>query len=300
MNPLQIGASVAVLVAASAWCAVRALRRAPRSLAAARRQMYGVSRPDGTTDLQATLYGSWGDVLSAGPAGHWVARRFGGGLQVASLTVVDVVTRLAISMAALLLVVLAAVAALMSLGLLPPSSFWLLLAPLVALMGGWVVIHDVADRIDRKRRLFRRTANDFVQLVAVGLTTDQSVEEAVRFALGVGLSDEFGALRAELQSAPQRGVQLWEAIDDFGRRYEVRELAEFASSLERQGVQGVSITDTVASLSAAMRAKALDELERDADRANANLSGPTIGFVVSTIVFLAYPLAQRISDAFGG
>ena len=44
----------------------------------------------------------------------------------------------------------------------------------------------------------------------------------------------------------------------------------------------------------------LDELEREADRANANLSGPTIGFVVSTIVFLAYPLAQRISDAFGG
>ena len=40
--------------------------------------------------------------------------------------------------------------------------------------------------------------------------------------------------------------------------------------------------------------------ERDADQANANLSGPTIGFVVSTIVFLAYPLAQRISDAFGG
>ena len=51
---------------------------------------------------------------------------------------------------------------------------------------------------------------------------------------------------------------------------------------------------------ASMRAKALDELERDADKANANLSGPTIGFVVTTIVFLAYPLAQRISDAFGG
>jgi hypothetical protein len=49
-----------------------------------------------------------------------------------------------------------------------------------------------------------------------------------------------------------------------------------------------------------MRAKSLDELEREADRANANLSGPTVGFVVTTIVFLAYPLAQRISDAFGG
>ncbi len=80
----------------------------------------------------------------------------------------------------------------------------------------------------------------------------------------------------------------------------MRELSEFAASIERQGLQGVSISDTVASLAASMRAKALDELERDADKANANLSGPTIGFVVTTIVFLAYPLAQRISDAFGG
>jgi hypothetical protein len=53
-------------------------------------------------------------------------------------------------------------------------------------------------------------------------------------------------------------------------------------------------------MAVAMRERALDELERAADRANANLAGPTIGFVVATIAFLAYPLAQRISDAFGG
>ena len=85
-----------------------------------------------------------------------------------------------------------------------------------------------------------------------------------------------------------------------GRRFGVRELSEFASSIERQGLQGVSISATVASLAASMRAKALDELEREADKANANLSGPTIGFVVTTIVFLAYPLTQCISEVFGG
>ena len=30
------------------------------------------------------------------------------------------------------------------------------------------------------------------------------------------------------------------------------------------------------------------------------VSGPTIGFVVATMVFLAYPLAVRIGEAFGG
>ena len=107
-------------------------------------------------------------------------------------------------------------------------------------------------------------------------------------------------LRNELGTAPQRGVPVWEALDEYGRRVEVRELCEFAASIERQGLQGVSIGETVSSLATSMRAKALDLLEREADKANANLAGPTVGFVVTTIVFLAYPLAQRISEAFGG
>jgi hypothetical protein len=49
-----------------------------------------------------------------------------------------------------------------------------------------------------------------------------------------------------------------------------------------------------------MRERTLDDLERDADKVNANLAGPTICFVVTTIVFLAYPLAIRIGGAFGG
>jgi Flp pilus assembly protein TadB len=193
-----------------------------------------------------------------------------------------------------------ATSGLAALGLLPPSPLWALLAIALSVLAGGMSISDVSSKIDRRGRELRQAANDFVQLVAVGLTTDQSVEEAIRFALAVGSSDAFDALREELITAPQRGVPVWEALDEFGRRFGVRELSEFAASIERQGLQGVSISDTVASLATSMRSKALDELEREADRANANLSGPTIGFVVTTIVFLAYPLAQRVSAAFGG
>jgi Flp pilus assembly protein TadB len=196
--------------------------------------------------------------------------------------------------------VFGAVAALMAAGLLPSSPVWFVLPVVFAAMAAWMTVRDVDSKIEARRKELRQAANDFVQLVAVGLTTDQSVEEAIRFALGVGASDAFESLKTEVSTAPQRGVPVWEAIDDFGRRCGVRELCEFANSLERQGVQGVSISQTVGTLATAMRAKSLDELEREADRANANLSGPTVGFVVTTIVFLAYPLAQRISDAFGG
>ncbi len=224
----------------------------------------------------------------------------GDGLQLIRRTADDVATRIVVASVALGFATLCMVASLMAVRVLPPSPWWMLLVIAAAVAGGTVMWGDTRSAVARRTREFRRTTADFIQMVAVGLTTDQSVEEAVQFALGVGESDLFDLLRDELATAPMRGVPLWEALDQLGQTFRQRELCEFAGSIERQGTQGVSITDTVNTLAAAMRAKALDELERDADRANANLSGPTIGFVVATMVFLAFPLAVRIGEAFGG
>jgi Flp pilus assembly protein TadB len=243
---------------------------------------------------------AWSGHLRDGAAVRWTERHFDARLELVGQTASDVVVRAGMAAGVMVFAVFGAVAALMAAGLLPSSPVWFVLPLVFAAMAAWITVRDVDSKIEARHKELRQAANDFVQLVAVGLTTDQSVEEAIRFALGVGASDAFESLKTEVSTAPQRGVPVWEAIDDFGRRSGVRELCEFANSLERQGVQGVSISQTVGTLATAMRAKSLDELEREADRANANLSGPTVGFVVTTIVFLAYPLAQRISDAFGG
>ena len=224
----------------------------------------------------------------------------GDGLQLIRRNVEDVAGRIVVASVSLGFATLCMVASLMAIRVLPPSPWWMLVVIAAAVAGGTVMWGDTRSAVARRTREFRRTTADFIQMVAVGLTTDQSVEEAVQFALGVGESDLFDLLRDELATAPMRGVPLWEALDQLGRTFRQRELCEFAGSIERQGTQGVSITDTVNTLATAMRAKALDQLERDADRANANLSAPTIGFVVATMVFLAFPLAVRIGEAFGG
>ncbi len=297
MNPLEIGALAGLLVAAGLWCLVRSVQRAPRSLAAARHRMHGSGLVGYSVRTQRS---QWADSLAAGLPGRWAIRHFGIGLRVLGLTPVDVVTRVLTSAGIMLFVTASALSGLIALGLLPQSPIWLLVVAALTLLAGWLAVSDISGKIDRHTRELRQASTDFVQLVAVGLTTDQSAEEAVRFALAVGSSDAFDSLRDQLNTAPQRGIPVWEALDEFGRRFGVRELSEFATSIERQGLQGVSICDTASSLAISMRAKALDELEREADTVNANLSGPTIGFVVTTIVFLAYPLAQRISAAFGG
>ena len=225
---------------------------------------------------------------------------FGDGLRLVRRSAHEVATRIVVASVALGFATLCMLASTMAIGLLPASPWWFVLVGLAAAVGGVVMWSETRSAVAQRRREFRRTTTDFIQMVAVGLTTDQSVEEAVQFALGVGESDVFDLLRDALATAPMRGVPLWEALDQLGRTFQQRELCEFAGSIERQGTQGVSITDTVNTLAVAMRAKALDELERDADRANANLSGPTIGFVVATLVFLAFPLAVRIGEAFGG
>jgi hypothetical protein len=295
MTPLQIGALVAVLLGAAAWCGTVALRRAPRSLAEARRRMRGEDPSNGTP------FGSeWPTSLASTRFGRSIVVRFGDDLGIVDLTPADVVSRVVVSAAILTGALGAATAALTSMGLLPASFVWWVACLAFGALAGWIALRDVASKIERRRLEVRQAANDFIQLVAVGLTTDQSVEEAVRFALAVGSSPAFDELRRVVLAAPQRGVAVWDAINEFGERFDVRELREFAASVERQGLQGVSIGDSVSTLAASMRSTALDRLEREADKANANLSGPTIGFVVTTIVFLAYPLAQRISDAFGG
>jgi Flp pilus assembly protein TadB len=229
-----------------------------------------------------------------------VQRRFGADLELIDSTPAGVASKVLLASAGFLLGTLSSVAALAALGALEPAWWWPAAALAVGALAGWTSFRGVVNRVERARRALRQAANDFVQLVAVGLTTDQSVEEAISFALDVGAGEGFDRLRRQIVTAPQRGVPVWDAIDEVGGRHDVRELREFAVCVERQGTQGVSIGDSVAALATGMRAKALDELEREADRANANLSGPTVGFVVATVVFLAYPLAQRISDAFGG
>jgi Flp pilus assembly protein TadB len=292
VNTMRTAAAVMVVLGAALWSIVRSMRRAPVSVALARAAMSGSLPNAGAT--------TWRARATEGYLSERLGRHFGTGLEVIDWTPVDAATRVLVAAVTMTSAVGGAVAALVSMGLLPLHVLWLVAPVLCGAFAAWVQGRDIASRIERRRNEYRQAANDFVQLVAVGLTTDQSVEEAVGFALGVGATDAFERLRTQVAAAPARGIPVWEAIDDFGRRYQVRELCEFASSVERQGLQGVSITETVGGLAAAMRATSLDALEREADRANANLSGPTIGFVVATIVFLAYPLAQRISDAFGG
>lgn len=294
LTPLVAAAVATALLALAVWCCVRAIRPRPRTVAEVR----AILHPDASrNDQRASAVGVVATVT------HIVARtaeqRLGTGLPLIGTSATELAARLVTAATVTSVTSTLVIGSTVALGVFPGRPWAMVLVPLFTAAAVWAVVSSVRSRVREAERELRRTTNDVIQLLAVGLTTDQSVESALEFALGVGDSAMFSLLRDDLAAAPLRGVTMWEAVEDIGRRTSQRELCELATAIERQGTQGVSIAETVATLARSMRERVLADLERDADRANANLAGPTVAFVCTTLVFLAYPLAARISEAFG-
>jgi Flp pilus assembly protein TadB len=280
MNRLQLAATVAVLAGAAVASAVQARR---------------LHRTTTGVDIEAAPH-----VGPHAALAERIERHIGEGLHLIDLDAHAVASRVLVGSTIGTLATALGAGVLVAGGRLPASPLWLVLAGVVGAGAGLMLWRDVIGRIARRRRDLGSAAADLVQLVAVGLTTDQSVDEAVRFALSVDRGADFELFRHEIAAAPLRGLTVWEALDRLGHDLDLRELRDLATAVERQGLEGVSITATVTAMATALRERALDRLEREADRANAALAGPTLCFVVTTLVFLAYPLAVRIGEAFGG
>ena len=168
----------------------------------------------------------------------------------------------------------------------------------VAALTGWYQYAAILAAISRRYAEFRAGVAAYIALVSVCLTTRRSAAEAVTYAADIGSGRAFEAIAAAVHAAPQMGLQSWEALDAVGAEYGARELEDLASSIANVSSIGVGVESTVVAVAARMRQVGLDDMQRQADRQTATMFGPTMLFVLGTVAFLAYPLAQRVLDAF--
>ena len=301
MNRLQLAALAGTLIVIAAACTVRAWYRPARPLAVVRRHLYHA-----TAIADVPVVQRWSPTertaarLAQSAVGEWFTTRFHAELRDTATTVPDLLARLVAATTVGFFTTTAAVAALGAVNgriLTVPA---LVLGVAGAVVGPVTVLSDWQRRARRRRRQFTNAVTDYIQLVAVCLTSQRSVEQAAAYAADVGDGSAFDALRTALSTAPAMGLSVWEAIDTVGVTYHLPQLRDLASSIERQATIGVTVDGTVAALAADLRRHSLDDLQREADRANATMIGPTTLFVVGVILFLAYPLAIRILDALGG
>jgi tight adherence protein C len=227
-----------------------------------------------------------------------VDERLGSSLRLTGLTVPTVIGQIVVTAVVAGFTTLVMIAGLVAAGVISASPVWWLLVPAVSLLFAWRVVLDVRARAARRRTELRRVVNDFVQLLAVALTTNRSVEDALTFAADAGDGDGFELLRQTVATAQPMGITVWDALNAMADSYDLPELRGLTTSLQRQAGVGVSVAATIRTEAKSLRAKQLTELTDRADQANANLSLPTMGMVIGMVLFLAYPIMQQISDAF--
>ena len=300
MTVLQLALAAGITAVLTGWCLYRALAVTAPSVASVYRKMYGnpfETRPQATSRWERPT-ASLGHAL----ANTSVAERFAAAkrfeLRVADVTVTAVATRV---VTAALVGFIAAIAATV-LPLIAGASIpvWLLLAApfLIALATGWYQYATIAASLTNRYADFRAGIAAYISLVSVCLTTRRSATEAVTYAADVGTGRAFEVIAASVHAAPMMGLQAWEALDAVGSTYGAREIEDLATSIANVASIGVGVESTVVAVAARMRQVGLDDMQRQADRQTASMFAPTMLFVLGTVAFLAYPLAQRVLDAF--
>lgn len=300
MTLLQLALAVSVTAVLGIWCLTRALVVSAPSVASVYRRLYGTTSTAATasTSRWERPIASLGRTVAGSAAGERLTERRMYQLRVSDVTAAAIATR---TITATIVGFVASIAAL-GLPLISGAHipWWLaVLAPFgVAGLAGYYQYSAILVTMSSRYSEFRAGVAAYIALVSVCLTTRRSAAEAVTYAADIGTGPAFGAIAAAVHAAPQMGLQAWEALDAVGAEYGARELEDLASSIANVSSIGVGVESTVVAVAARMRQVGLDDMQRQADRQTASMFGPTMLFVLGTIAFLAYPLAERVLDAF--
>lgn len=295
MTPTTTAVLVAALSIGAVIATVRAFRPSPLTLRAVQQRVRaGVP----SRAHEAAWPDRIGRPFARGPLGALVDRHLGAAIRLVGYTVPNVIGTVVLAVVVSAFAMTVAVAALIAAGVVAGSPLPWLLVPTAAVLFGWRVIADLRVRARRRKAELRRAVNDFVQLLAVALTTNRSVEDAVAFAADAGDGFGFELLRQTIDTAQPMGLSVWDALGAMADTYDLDQLRGLATSLQRQAGVGVSVAATIRTEASAVRARQLAEITDRADKANANLSLPTMGMVFGMVLFLAYPVMQQISEAF--
>jgi hypothetical protein len=210
---------VAALVVGSIGATIRAFTRSPVTISAVRARLAASSAsrsprrpPDGVAPQRVPWLEGVGDRVAAGAVGRWVNDSLGHALVLADTTVPDVAGRLVAAVALGSAAVLFAAVGLAAAQIVALTWWWLALALVTVVAFASVPLRDVRTKADRRRRELEQVVNDFVQLVAVALTTNRSVEEAITFAADAGDGFGFDLLRRTIATAEPMGVAVWSAL----------------------------------------------------------------------------------------
>ncbi|TWP34459.1 type II secretion system F family protein [Leekyejoonella antrihumi] len=289
MNPMYLlAAGTMIAVAATGAALVHLVRPAPPDLQATLAQLDGTRTATG----DAAGSGSAAPAWIPGPVMAWAGQHLGAAAQDLAILSIDRdqlaarrVTGLVLGAVAVPLA--AATASLAGIGV--PVE----LPAAVTVFAAWVGWRMPADKVTARastaRDQFNQALTTYTGLVALERVSRGSPVEALEEAARVSSCWPFVLLHQEIARAELTGQQPWDALGRLGARIGSDPLSSMARVVDSAATNGAAIFDTLLAESAAMRAHALAEAQREAGAASERMVIPVTLCVFAFALLFALP-----------
>ena len=298
MTGLQAATLAGMLVALGLVLAVRALRPAPPSLAAALDQLSASaaarSAPTAAV-LPLTSTGGWWDVLPSS-----VTRVLEEHLGVPD-TDLNIIGRTRSQLAARKLTLALA-------GLLTPALFGLVLAALqvpvpfvfpgavglaLAAVGWLLPSAEAREAASHARAEFRSNLESFLTLVAGERRARGSVEQALEEAAEVSGSEPFLRMHRAIRRAALSGRKPWTDLRNLGDELDVAELRSLAD-IAAVAADGASVYNTLLASARTLRHTELSDARSEANEISERMARPLALLVTGLTLFVLVPFLLRM------
>ena len=152
---------------------------------------------------------------------------------------------------------------------------------------------EVRSRALATRRAWSRALTVYVDIVGISLAGGAGVEDALMVAARAGSGPQFAQLDAALRAAQTRRQKLWHALDELGRRGDIRSLRELAAAVDLAAESGSRIRETLLAKANALRVRQLTEAEAEAQKASETMGVAPALMAIAAVVLIGYPALAR-------
>ena len=149
------------------------------------------------------------------------------------------------------------------------------------------------SRAAAARRAWSQALTVYVDIVGISLAGGAGVEDALMVAARAGAGPQFAELDAVLRAAQTRRHKLWHALDELGRRGDIRPLRELASAVDLAAESGSRIRETLLAKANALRVRQLTEAETEAQKASETMGVAPALMAIAAVVLIGYPALAR-------
>ncbi|WHT20213.1 pilus assembly protein TadB [Crossiella sp. CA-258035] len=169
------------------------------------------------------------------------------------------------------------------------------LAGASAVGGSLIPAARVRQAAGAARAEFARTLASYLELVAQERAAGAAATPALVQAASLGSGWVFTRIRDILTSARRTGTPVWDALAQWGQRFQVPAMAELAD-IVATAADGAAVYTTLTAKATALRHAALATDREKANRRSETLVGPLACLLIAFMILIIYPLFARILE----